>query len=54
MLLLAFLVIEPRIMLRPEMFTLLYLSLLLFILDQYFFRQGKSAFPDACHYAGLV
>jgi len=40
LLLLAFLVLEPRIMLRPEMFTLLYLSLLLFILDQYI--SGKE------------
>lgn len=44
MLLLAFLVIEPRIMLRPEMFTLLYLSLLLFILDQYFSDRENLLF----------
>jgi len=43
LLLIAYLVIEPRIVLRPEMFTFIYLTLLLFILDQYV--SGKRELP---------
>lgn len=39
LLLMAFLVIEPRLVLRPELFTFIYLTLLIFILDQY--TSGK-------------
>ena len=35
LLMIAYLVIEPRIVLRPELFTFIYLSLLLIILDRY-------------------
>ncbi|MEI8005678.1 MAG: tetratricopeptide repeat protein [Bacteroidota bacterium] len=35
LLLTAFLVIEPRLVLRPELFTFIYLTLVLIVLDQY-------------------
>ena len=42
--LIGFLVMETRISLRPELFTFLFLSLFLVILDEYYYNQRKLMF----------
>ena len=40
----GYLIIEPRIMLRPEMFTFIYISLILIILDTYLYTRRNFLF----------
>jgi len=44
LLLYSYLVIEPRFILRPELFTLIFISLLIYILDQYMSGRRKLLF----------
>jgi tetratricopeptide (TPR) repeat protein len=41
---LGFLIIEPRITLRPEMFTFIFITLVLLILDNYYYRKTHRLF----------
>jgi len=40
----GFIMIEPRIVLRPEMFTFVFITILLFILDKYYYKKIKKLF----------
>ena len=40
----GFIMIEPRIVLRPEMFTFIFITSLLFILDNYYYKKSKKLF----------
>jgi tetratricopeptide (TPR) repeat protein len=44
----GYLIIEPRIMLRPEMLTFLYISVILIILDVYFYSRKNFLFFIPC------
>ena len=44
LLLSAYLIIEPRIMLRPEMLTFIYISAVLIILDKYYYTRKNYLF----------
>jgi len=40
----GFIIMEPRIVLRPEMFTFIFITLILFVLDNYYHRKIKQLF----------
>ncbi len=42
--LMGFLIIEPRIVLRPEMFTFIFISIILLVLDNYYYRNIKQLY----------
>lgn len=41
---LGFLIIESRLVLRPELFTFISISVILFLLDQYYYNRKKSLY----------
>lgn len=41
---LGFLIIEPRIVLRPEMFTFVFIICVLYILDDYYYRKHRQLY----------